>query len=175
MVAGLIAIVLIGGAAAFFILGGKKKDETPKATPQAPPSQQGPPFQSQPARPTERPKTPPPMPSVAIQEQIKDTGPLLQEIAARAQALYDEAMAARESGNDKLWQEKLGEARSAANEGIDIYNEVIVLNMTSNSDYDEEEAALYFSQKGERWIDGPAKYMGKIQSVLANMKASQRK
>ncbi|MGE0193364.1 MAG: hypothetical protein AB7T63_15140, partial [Planctomycetota bacterium] len=175
LVAGLLAFVLSGGAAAFFILGGKKKDETPKTTPQAPPSSQGPPISSQPKGPTERPKTPPPMPSVAIQEQIKATGPQLQDLVVRAQALYDEAMAARESGNDKLWQDKLSEARAAASEGNEIYNNVIIANMTSNDDYNEEEAAQYFINKGERWIDGPAKAIAKIQDVMSKMKASQRR
>jgi hypothetical protein len=151
--------------------GDKKK----AAPPPAQPSLQGPPIDARPKGPTEPVKVPPPMPSVSVQEQIKATTPQLQEIAARAQGLYDEAMAARESGNDKLWQEKLGEARSAANEGIDIYNEVIILNMTTSKDYNEEEAATYFTQKGERWIDGPAKAIAKIQQVIANMKASQRK
>lgn len=174
MVAGILAIVVIGGIAAFFVTRGGS-DKKKAAPPPAQPSLQGPPINTRPTGPTEPVRTPPPTPSVAIQEQIKATAPQLQEIATRAQGLYDEAMAARESGNDKLWQEKLGEARSAANEGIDIYNEVIILNMTSNSDYDEEMAATYFTQKGERWIELPAKAYAKITQVLANMKASQRK
>lgn len=174
MVAGVLAIVIIGGIAAFFVLKGDKKKPAPPPPPAAP-SLQGPPISARPTGPTEPVRTPPPMPSVSVQEQIKATGPQLEEIAARAEGLYNEAMAARDKGDDKLWQEKLGEARSAANEGLDIYNDVIVPNMTSNADYDEEEATTYWSQKGERWIDGPAKAIRKIQTVLANMKASQRK
>lgn len=173
LIAGVIAIVVLGGIGAVLVMKGRGKEEKKPVQPAAS-VPNAPPINSRPTGPTEKPKVPPTMPSVGVQEAVKATAPQLEEIATQAQALYEEAMAARGSGNEKLWQEKLAEARNIAGAGLDIYNEEIIAVIPPNADYDEEAATNYWVERGERWIERSGKAIRKIQEIMSKMKASAR-
>ncbi len=170
LIAGVIVILAIGGVAIFALT--RKESKPRNELPATPAIVQ--PSTPAPARPSGPVKVPPPAPSAAIQAEIQNTGPMLEEIAKRAQALYDESVVAHKANDVALWQSKLAEARDETNHALDIYNDVIVANMPSNKDYDMEEAAQYWLEQGARWIDKPAHAIRIVQKIRANMKGAQR-
>jgi hypothetical protein len=139
----LAVVIVLGGIGAIVAVSasGKKK-------PNAPPPQTPQPTVAQTPKPPEnRPPPPPPYPDLPASRvaEIKAEVRALKvdEAARRAQKLYDEALTAKNSGDEATWQTKLREAEAELGPIQDAWNE-IEASMPSTKDYDEAEVANHY-------------------------------
>jgi hypothetical protein len=142
VVAGLFVVGII--VALIVVMGGDKKKKPAPSVAAAPPAAPSTPE----ARPVPSTPAPPPFPPLdpKVLEQARAVAKKSAEPAERAKAIYDEAMKARKSGDDALWQKKLLEADEILTVVQDEWNEVIQ-QMPTSKDYDEEEVANHYLGK----------------------------
>jgi hypothetical protein len=136
-------VVVVGVIAAIAILTSKGKDK-PKVAPTtvAPPPRTGAEKPAEPQRP------PPPPVSEEIKTQARTLVTEAQELAKQGESLYAEAVAAKNKGDDDLWQQKLREAQQPFQEILDRWNEIIAQMPTDlPHGWDEEEVANYWLGK----------------------------
>ena len=142
LVAGLFVVGLV---VLLIVLASGKKEPPPRAVDRTP--EEAP---AQPAAPP-KPKEPeaPPYPPVEP-KVLEDARALVRrfaEPAARANALYDDAVKAKHAGNDDLWQKKLAEADELLEPINDEWNEKVIARMPASKDYDEEQVANHWLGK----------------------------
>ena len=157
-------VLVVGVIAAIVVLG--KGDGPPPAGPRLPDAPVAPAPQKPVAGPAVEPPKPfPPLDPKRIEEirtEVKTFAPLV----AKGEALYNEAMAAKNAGKDELWQSKLKEAAGPFNEVNDRWNE-IVGTMPPSPHYDEETVANHYLGK-------EADIVRKATKTLAAIKKSRR-
>ena len=106
-------------------------------------------------------RAPPPKISQEIIDHAKEVVIQAQDEQAKADALYDEAMKARQDGDEETWQAKLDQARDHYINIRELWNTEIVGpidgELPSDTDYDADEVANYWigreAQKITKMID----------------------
>lgn len=136
-----IAIVLVVGVVGLIVALSSGKDND------NPPPRRASYESSTTNTPSYEPDIPAPPPYPALPSHLKTRAREIAEEAKSLQkkgdAVYKDAMAAHQSGNTELWQEKLQEASDYFYEIQELYNELIA-EMPSNNDYDEEQVANHY-------------------------------
>jgi hypothetical protein len=161
VVAGVVVVGLLG---LVVLLATRNKTETPSRVVEQPPPVAPPPVEP------EKPKAPaakpyPPI-DAAVLADARAIAARVEEPHKKADALYNEAMAARKDGNDELWQQKLAEASEILEQVQDEWNEVLARIQPGNG-YDEEEIANH-------WLGPEGRKVSKALERLAAIKKSRR-
>ncbi len=93
--------------------------------------------------PQERPKLPPPPLPDNIRTEVAELAKEAPDLAKQGEAIYDEAIAAKDKGNDQVWEDKLQEAAQVFHQILDRYNDILG-EMPTNQDWDEEQVANHY-------------------------------
>ena len=144
-----IGVLFVGVVVAIIIVATDKKKK-PEPPPQQPSTELT--GDLRPVKPVEKeePKDermPPPEISEDLRESAKKIATDMVELGKQGDALYEEAMQAKQDGDDNLWQRKLKEAKAIFEDIREQWNEVIIGNMPSNQDWDEEQVANHYLGK----------------------------
>ncbi len=169
-----VAILLIGGViGAVVILGGDKKKPTNNTTPVelTANSNVGREATPKPAKPT---RSPPPPLSDAVKERAKSVAADIDGERKLGDALYDDAMRAKEKGDTDLWQKKLKEAARHFNAIKDRWNNEIIDSIMEeipqSSDWDAEEVANHYLGKEGQLI---AKALEKLAYIKKQIRLDE--
>lgn len=133
-----VLVLAVLGAVVFFASQGKTKRVEPPAPP--PETIQPAPVETAPG---EKPRMPPPPLPAHLQEQARELVKQARSLKTQGEAVYKEASAAKQAGDEDLWQAKLREAAGYFQQIKDGYN-ALLEQVPGNDDWDEEEVANHY-------------------------------
>ncbi len=146
-----VAILLLGGVIAGVVVLGGRKDKGPPAAPPAELTAGTQVKRDAPAAPARPTRMPPPPLSEGVKELARGVAAAIDADRQRGDALYEEAMKAKDQGDTDLWQAKLKEAARHFNAIKDRWNneiiDAIMLEIPASSDWDAEEVANHYLGK----------------------------
>ncbi len=164
-----VALILLVGVIAIIVItsGGKKKKRKTEYVSDEITADTVIPKEEKSEKKPDRP--PPPDISPEIIEAAKGIVRDLKEDKDAADALYDEAMKAKEKGDLETWKDKLNEAKSHLLNILDKWNEIIGDiggELPMNCPYNEEEVANYHLGKEGQKISNALEKLAYIKKQL---------